>query len=427
MISPDYYFRRFGLFPQFITEPPSVQLGLVVVIPCFNEPFLPRTLDSLWNCSRPSCDTEIIVVINSPAGASQEIILQNRKTLAEINEWKSSHQDTAFRCFSIHIPELPPKTAGAGLARKAGMDEAVRRFQKAGNPDGIIVSFDADAVADRNYLTEIENLLRTRPSAKGCSVYFEHPTGGNEYSPEIYHAVTSYELFLRYYRRALHYSGFPYSFHTVGSCFAIKSPVYMEQGGMNTKKAGEDFYFLHKVIPRGNFYDLNTTRVVPSPRLSARVPFGTGTAIKKMVETKRNSSFPVYQLSSYLSLIPLLREPEQLFGMKNKEKEIFLSSLPVPLKIFLAENNFVKVTDEINCNCCSEQTFRKKFFHWFNAFRILKYLNAVHKTCYTKSPVEEESLKLLELIKPGHYGINDTLELLKIYRIIEKDSPNFVP
>ena len=53
--------------------------------------------------------------------------------------------------------------AKAGTARKAGMDEAVRRYNLLGKPQGIIVSLDADTLVDENYLVEIENYFRKNP------------------------------------------------------------------------------------------------------------------------------------------------------------------------------------------------------------------------------------------------------------------------
>ena len=40
---------------------------------------------------------------------------------------------------------------GVGLARKTGMDEAVRRFDIINNPEGVILSLDADCTVEHNY------------------------------------------------------------------------------------------------------------------------------------------------------------------------------------------------------------------------------------------------------------------------------------
>ncbi|NJK86994.1 MAG: hypothetical protein HC906_14465 [Bacteroidales bacterium] len=61
--------------------------------------------------------------------------------------------------------------------------------------------------------------------------------------PEIYEAISKYELYLRVHTAFLRLIGFPNSFFTLGSCFAVKAKSYTEIGGMNKRHAGEDFYF----------------------------------------------------------------------------------------------------------------------------------------------------------------------------------------
>ena len=78
-----------------------------------------------------------------------------------------------------------------GLARKILMDEAVRRFDAAGNPKGIIASLDADVVVDANYLEALSAHFEAS-DADGCSIYFEHPLGPGETSGE---QSTGYEVF----------------------------------------------------------------------------------------------------------------------------------------------------------------------------------------------------------------------------------------
>ena len=72
--------------------------------------------------------------------------------------------------------------------------------------------------------------------------------------------------------RDLHFTGFPYVHHTVGSAIAVKAMTYVKAGGMNRRMAGEDFYFIQKLLPAGGFFNLNQTTVYPSPRSSQGFP-----------------------------------------------------------------------------------------------------------------------------------------------------------
>ncbi len=102
----------------------------MVVIPCFNEPDLLGSLESLAICDPPGCAVEVIVVVNSSVNSIEEVRLQNQRTLEWASAWGRNHPEVHL----LHFPDLPAKHAGVGLARKIGMDEAARRFDEAGNP-----------------------------------------------------------------------------------------------------------------------------------------------------------------------------------------------------------------------------------------------------------------------------------------------------
>src|SRR5213083_2607595 len=87
----DFYFQRFGFCPRQISSPPPQDLGLVVVIPCFNEPDLTRSLQSLWQCEQPAGAVEVIVVINSAVDSPEAVRSQNRKTLQQAAKWAGAH------------------------------------------------------------------------------------------------------------------------------------------------------------------------------------------------------------------------------------------------------------------------------------------------------------------------------------------------
>src|SRR5258708_6101493 len=105
------YFQRFGFCEKQIAAPPPRDLGIVVAIPCFNEPDLVGSLESLWACERPGCAVEIIVVVNSGSDASAEIRRQNQTTLEEATSLASQRVEPRLRFHFLHFPELLPKNA----------------------------------------------------------------------------------------------------------------------------------------------------------------------------------------------------------------------------------------------------------------------------------------------------------------------------
>ncbi len=420
MCFADYYLNKYRIYPDYIKNSPDKDLNIIIFIPCYNEPNLLNTLNSLFNCKRPKSPVEIIIVVNSAIDENNEIIENNKKTLQQANKWIKEHNKKSFSFYTIYQPDLQKKYAGVGFARKIGMDEAVSRFNKINNKTGILVSFDADATCDENFLIEIEKHFAKNHKTKACSIYFEHPISGTEFSDNIYNAITQYELYLRYYNLSSRFAGFPFAFHTVGSSFAVRADVYAKQGGMNRKKAGEDFYFLQKIIPLGNFTEINTTRVIPSPRPSNRVPFGTGATIKKFEENNLTHLY-TYNFQAFLDLKSFISDIDKLYKIDDSKLNVFYNDIPKNIKDFLIANNFEQAINDINNNCANLKNFKKRFFAWFNAFKILKYMNFVHVNNLKKNKIAEASRQLLKNLKLNIDIPNDERQLLKIFRDIEKN------
>ena len=390
---------------------------MIVVIPSYKEPSLLRSLDSLYRCRRPSRFTEVIVVINHPEHAHEEAKQQNERNLHDTRSWIQSHNDSKLQFHVIYKPDVDDKTAGVGYARKTGMDEAVYRFLQTGADNGVIIGFDADSTCDENYLCEIEQAFLDG-TVNGASVYYEHPLEGDEFDAHIYTGIILYELHLRYLNQALRYAGFPYAYHTVGSSFAVRAAAYVKQGGMNRRKAGEDFHFLQKIIPLGNYIEINTTRVIPSSRKSDRVPFGTGASINQW-SNEGATALLTYPLEPFEDLKQLFTLAPSLYKISPDEIVKRCSPLPDPLLTYLLQNDYLKQIAQINANSASQDTFTKRFFAWFDGLKTVKYLNESCRNTYEKQSPELAAGRLLQ--KSGCENNLSAKELLQIYRNMEKN------
>ena len=408
-----------ALFPEFIKEKPAAGTAIIVVVPAFNEPSLSSLFDSLLNCHSPHCSSEVIVVVNAPPDASSDYNAVNQACMADISVWKDRNRNSFF---SIHT--ISPDTSsfsewGVGLARKTGMDEAIRRFDAIDEREGVIACLDADCRVREDYFLSLYEDFYRRKERKACSVYFEHPLSGSEFAEEVYRYIASYELHLRYFVRALAFAGYPFAFHTVGSSMGVKALQYIRAGGMNRRQAGEDFYFIQKLIPAGGFFKLCSTTVFPSPRTSDRVPFGTGAAMSAISETGKDT-FLSYDLSAFLDLKILFTMTEQLRSVGEKETEMLFGNLPVSLRTFIGKEEFMIRTAEIRSNTATQESFVKRFFVWFNMFRIIKYLNRMHEDILERRPVGELAARLL--IDSGiDEHLKSTRELLEIYRRLDRE------
>ena len=408
------YLQQRTLFPPQIRTKPSLNLGIVVVIPAHDEEFLLLSLMTLKKCDRTRCDVEVIVVINSSEKEEEAIKEKNWAIAQQAEDWAKKNKRAGIKFSIMHHPDLNPKHAGVGLARKIGMDEASWRFEKIGNPNGVIVCFDADSRCKSNYLTSIEKHFLANPKCPATTIYFEHPLCGADFEEPIYDAIILYELHLRYYIQAQRFSGFPRAFHTVGSSMAVRCKDYQKQGGMNKRKAGEDFYFLHKFTQSPYFTELNSTCVIPSPRPSHRVPFGTGKAVAGLVKNKLK--YDTYALESFMELKQLFDQIPSLYESFEKG----LSPISEPLKAFLDAVKFESKYQEIKQNTSNLESFKKRFYQWFDAFLLMKYVHFARDQFY---PNQEISKMAKALLNAMNITIEENLsakDLLLKYRALDK-------
>lgn len=412
------YLQNYTLFAPLIHNKPSLNLGLIIVIPCYDEDYLLISLMSLKKCEMPLCDVEVIVVINESEVEKEEVSEKNEVTYKQAVKWVELNNTPRLKFYILYKSDLPKKHAGVGLARKIGMDEACWRFQKIRNQRGVIACFDADSRCDANYLVAITEHFRKKTKVQAASIYFEHPTQGIDFEDDVYEAIVLYELHLRYFINAQKWAGFPFATQTIGSSLAVRCQSYQEQGGMNKRKAGEDFYFIHKFTPLGKFSEILNTRVIPSPRPSHRVPFGTGKAVKETIN--KNGGYLTYHPRSFEALKSFVELVPSLFSCEQKDLRLKLSNLPVGVSAFLESIQWETKVIEIQSNTTNLKTFQNRFFKWFNAFQVMKFLHYLRDNYYENVEVCEAAHWLLKELK-----IEIELEempkyLLNLFREIDK-------
>ncbi|MBS2097881.1 glycosyltransferase family 2 protein [Carboxylicivirga linearis] len=383
-----------------------------VVIPVFLEQdYIDSLLESIV-ISATKCDVaiQLVLVVNYAEGSSPEVMESQHRMYNYLLKKKEEYS-CYFSIAVIQAYNLKKKHAGAGWARKIGMDYAVFRYNEEQNPKGIILSLDADCKVKSDYFNAVWKKFNEEP-INGFTIQFQHEmVGVNEIQKE---AILQYELHLRYYLKALRWAGHPYAFHTVGSCFAVTAEAYVRAGGMPRKQAGEDFYFLQKVIPLGRFKELNNTCVYPSSRISNRVPFGTGPTVSKLM--KNQNDYLTYNLQAFVDLKEMLDEKEKFFKVDEEQYADLINNLSGRIRSFLLNSNFYQELSNINNNCASLDAFKKRFFEVFDAFKVVKYLNYVHVHFLEKIAVFDAALDLIDLQEKESDDLMDTLDLLTYYR-----------
>jgi hypothetical protein len=374
----------------------------VVVIPAYKEEDILPTLHALTECELTDCVTEVCIIINEPDDASPSVTATNARCYEACLNW-SKQANTKKLIFHATYKRFPKKKHGVGLARKVGMDEAVRRFNEIGNLDGVIVGLDADSSCSTNYLSEIECHFKNNPGS-GASIYYEHPFTTSDT------AIIQYELHLRYFVHAQRFAGFP-TYQTVGSSMAVSVDAYVKQGGMNTRKAGEDFYFLTRIMKLNRFSEIKGATVYPSSRVSDRVPFGTGRAMSQWKDRKL-TEYQTYNIASFIalkSLVPLVQQ--------HLVFDDLLEKTPSVLQAFLNEN-FHKDYERLRAETSTKEAFIKGFNATFDHFMIMKYVHYARNT-FPDTSVQAASTALLNELGVGISSDRPEV-LLEAFRSMDK-------
>ncbi len=360
--------------------PNNVKADIIVVIPCYNELELIHTLQSIKTSKKPKANILIAVIINSAINANNNVLLQNRLTFTEVERFAVLNNDSNLIYFPLLCENLPRKHAGVGLARKIGMDLAIDHFHSNNNNSGLIISLDADCEVSENFFTTIYDEFNKNEKLNATIHNFHHRVENDD--KDIESAIRQYEMYLRYFSKMLKYTGFPYYYHTIGSAFAVSADAYVRVGGMGRQQGGEDFYFLQKVFQLGHIVELHETYVFPMARFSDRVPFGTGPALQKILD-EPDRKIKVYSKQSFFYLKSLFERKDGFFKKNENEIKALLLQLHPALQNFLTEVDFIDSLNDCNNNCSNLNSYRKRFFHHFNSFKIIKYLNYVHPSPFS--------------------------------------------
>lgn len=351
-------------YPPFISSPPSPTLSVVITIPLFDEPDVLPTLNSIYQ-DAPSDDSfEVLAIVNHSETSSRSIKDQSRSTISVLRKWKEAKEVKNFHV--IELLDVPDKLAGVGHARKTVMDEALVRLLATGKYDGIIACTDGDTVVGKDYVKALADLVENDWNGSAAySFAFEHRIDGlPDWQLE---AIMRYELHLRYFSRCHDIMGHPHWIFTVGSAMACRVTGYVEQGGMNERKAGEDFYFLQKFAKADRLIYHPEVAVYPSARPSDRVPFGTGKAVGDFGLT---GNLDTYSFDSVLRVGEWIRKIMLWYDGKV-ELDTLVSDFQPYLESISWKDNVVACSNHSS----DHDAFSQRFFTWFDAFKVMKALH----------------------------------------------------
>jgi hypothetical protein len=340
--------------------------------------------------------TAVIVVVNNPLWSERPdkaLYEDNLKTIEYLEKHCSGLN--LFIVRAIEHDFSLPSSMGVGLARRIGMDLALDIIDLDNEVSPLLICLDSDAPVLNNYLEKIYEIFEPVKKKKR----FKRPGHGGVVNyahriPRKYEqarAISGYEIYLRYYRKALEFIGSVYDFHTIGSTMVSSAEGYLSVGGMPAINACEDFYFMLKLSKFTNILKIRDTLVMPSSRAEIRAPIGTGCHVKNAVESNIPQLAPAPE--SFLVLKEWLEKvirnnqisAEKLISKANDLNPLFGE--------YLDSRSFATAWERIKKNSASEKNLLKQFHTWFDAFKIMRILNLLNN----QVPVIDAVLKLFNI------------------------------
>lgn len=390
-------------------------IEIVIVIPAIAEleniPVLLKSLSE--NDKNLLSKTLILFVVNNLMSSSDEVKENNRKTIellrCALNKNLSGQITERFSVsgllfglvdVSAEGNEFDEKTGGVGMARKAGMDLALTAFDYTIPKKKILISLDADCTVDNNYLSAISEAFNNF-NLNATTIEFSHnikPDSDQE-------AILCYEIFLRYYVAGLLYAKSPFAYHAIGSAFACDHEAYMKVGGMNKRKAAEDFYFLQKLAKLYPIVNITTTIVSPSARKSWRVPFGTGKSVTEFQTGVRE--FLLYDPCIFKILKEWLEAFQSDLSMNPDKLLIQVKKIHPELHNFLLIKKFPVRWEKILANSISEKQLAYQRKNWFDSFNTLKLVHHLRNTAYPMLEIKNAIKKMFKQLAPYNVIVDE--------------------
>jgi len=273
------------------------------------------------------------------------------------------------------------------------MDTALQIFDYSIPGKKFIISLDADCLVEENYLSEISYFFK-KQNVSVATVHFEHNLSEDGINKL---GIISYEIFLRHYVAGLLFARSPFAFHTVGSTVVCDHEAYIKVGGMNTKKAAEDFYFLQKLAKSYGIHRINSTKIRPSARESWRVPFGTGRSMRDFSSNKKD--ILIFDPDVYV----VLKEWLQLFNSDTSldPDSIYKEAGKIHPELckFLENRRFKSDWEKIleNSKSIKQLDYQRK--NWFDAFETLKLIHHLRDTSFPMIDIDSGVEKLFKVVQ----------------------------
>ena len=360
------YLKKRSIKGPWNLEPvPKHTFKYALVIPVYNElGYIDILIDSIKKQHEKILRTTAVVFVVNNSMSDNDIIKSNNKRTIELI---SSLKEDLFFVIdaSTSGKEIAEEFAGVGFARKLGADLIINHM----SIDSILLYTDADVLLDKNYLKFIDEYYLENTNSMAAVVGFRHQKSSDSHINQI---IEEYERYLYDTAHRINKSGSPYGYVSIGSCITCRYKAYLAVGGMNKKKATEDFYFLNELAKFNNVDTIKEILVYPSSRSENRIYLGTGFHINNILSGGKIEDlyFPDIGYSKLESLIQIIFNS---FTLPIDDINKNLMNLDQGYE-FLIKNNVIYIIEELQRTSKSANQFINQFNRWFDALKTIKFI-----------------------------------------------------
>ncbi len=310
-----------------------------------------------------------------------------------------------------------PEKQGVGLARKIACDIAVALHAHGKVRSPWILSTDADVALAPDTL----DALPADDAPGSATLYpFVHSLEGG---PDQQRAMVQYETFLHYHVLGLRFAGSPFATHAIGSLIAVNARSYAAVRGFPRRMAGEDFYLLNKLRKVAPLHELPGPRIRIRGRISHRVPFGTGAAVKRL-SSQPAEAYRVYPPTLYEGLRRWQAALEAFSADPDPRLLVDLGTdaLGEDLAQALDTLGALDAARDASGRAQPGPALAKRLLDWNDAFRSLKLLHALRDRAHPAIPLDE-ALRTAPFL-PALQGDDPREHLVQLRTRVESHSPD---
>jgi hypothetical protein len=382
----DKYLERYAESEARALPAPPGQWRHVVCIPaCAEADNLLETLGSLAR-ARGADQAMVVTVVNGRESATAEVHASNARTLEQLERscgvsfeplsWGELGGMTVLVVDRARSGRWLPPRQGVGLARKIAGDIALALIRQGFVQSEWIRCTDADVAVPSDYL---ERLSKPIPGASAVLMPFAHQPEGDEIQQR---AMQLYDAYLQSYVDGLEAAGSPYAFHTIGSLISVQAHAYAVVRGIPRREAGEDFYLLNKLAKVGDVHTLDGAPVRIRGRVSDRVPFGTGAALKKiraaLEKGEPTRSYDPRVFDGVKVWLQALKRFSDQPDLEDLEQAVRAAPPPLGESLFstLSAMGAFAAAQQASQQVSGEQLHRR-LMEWNDAFRTLKLVHGL--------------------------------------------------